>query len=170
MLLWQGSSASQGQKLNVLTKTSSNSLTALPELGQLGKRPASAMHTPAVNPPEALAAQPTKEKTLHAVDTENIRAEGQAAAMAAIAAAQAQVNGQARDESRNTGDYWIRSNSEEDLERADSGDLQVCLHVQGFVSPLTRFVVEAIWSFALLVAAFVQCSWEYVYTKTSSVC
>lgn len=148
ILLWQGSSASQGQKLNVLTKTSSNSLTVLPELGQLGKRPASAMQTPAVNPPEAVAAQPAKEKTLHAVDTENIRAEGQAAAMAAIAAAQAQVNGQARDESRNTGDYWVRSNSEEDLERADSGDLQVCLHPEGFLRPLARVMVEAVWSIA----------------------
>lgn len=83
------------------------------------------MCTPAVNPPQATSAEPAKEKTLHAVDTENIRAEGQAAAMAAIAAAQAQVNGQARDPSRNGRDYWGRSNSEEDLERADSGDLQV---------------------------------------------
>lgn len=89
------------------------------------------MCTPAANPPrasQATLAEPAKEKTLHAVDTEGIRAEGQAAAMAAIAAAQAQVNGQSRDESRgNVGDYWGRSNSEEDLERADSGELQVGL-------------------------------------------
>ena len=84
------------------------------------------MCTPAAIPPQNTAAEPVKEKTLHAVDTEGIRAEGQAAAMAAIAAAQAQVNGQSRDESRvNGGEYWGRSNSEEDLERADSGDLQV---------------------------------------------
>ena len=84
------------------------------------------MCTPAASSPQNNAAEPVKEKTLHAVDTEGIRAEGQAAAMAAIAAAQAQVNGQSRDESRvNGGGYWGRSNSEEDLERADSGDLQV---------------------------------------------
>ena len=66
---------------------------------------------------------------MHASDTEGIKAEGQAAAMAAIAAAQAQVNGPAHDDARaNSGEYWVRSNSEEDMERADSGGLQVCTH------------------------------------------
>ena len=53
--------------------------------------------------------------------------------MAAIAAAQAQVNGQGRDDSRgNSGEYWVRSNSEEDMERADSGGLQVSHFVLAF--------------------------------------
>lgn len=73
-------------------------------------------------------AEPPKEKTLHASDTEGIKAEGQAAAMAAIAAAQAQVNGPTHEDARaNSGEYWVRSNSEEDMERADSGGLQVCI-------------------------------------------
>ena len=63
---------------------------------------------------------------MHASDAEGIKAEGQAAALAAIAAAQAHVNGSGRDDSRgNSGEYWVRSNSEEDMERADSGGLQV---------------------------------------------
>ena len=65
---------------------------------------------------------------MHASDTEGIKAEGQAAAMAAIAAAQAQVNGPAHDDRANSSEYWVRSNSEEDMERADSGGLQVCTH------------------------------------------
>ena len=82
-------------------------------------RPASPVQSPVT--------EPAKEKTLHASESEGIKAEGQAAAMAAIAAAQAQANGRAPDESRaNSGEYWVRSNSEEDLERADSGGLQVC--------------------------------------------
>lgn len=105
-------------------KTSSNSLSALAESAQHAKR--SAVCMPPANTSQVPPAEPSKEKTLHAVDTEGIKAEGQAAAMAAIAAAQAQVNGHTSDTARiASGDYWVRSNSEEDLERADSGDLQV---------------------------------------------
>lgn len=110
--------------MSLHSKASSNSLNGLSKSGQYAKQ--SPVCTPPANPTQTLAAEPSKEKTLHASDTEGIKAEGQAAAMAAIAAAQAQVNGQTRDESRaNSGEYWVRSNSEEDMERADSGGLQV---------------------------------------------
>ena len=126
MLLQLQAHAIQQSKLPVSNKASSNSLSALSEPVQHAKR--SAACTPPANTSQATAAEQSKEKTLHAVDTEGIKAEGQAAAMAAIAAAQAQVNGRAHDTGRGVpGDYWVRSNSEEDLERADSGDLQVCL-------------------------------------------
>ncbi|KAL3150503.1 G-box binding factor, variant 2 [Trebouxia sp. C0010 RCD-2024] len=111
------------QRVTLHSKASSNSLNGLSESGHAAKqssactRPASPVQTP--------VAEPAKEKTLHASDSEGIKAEGQAAAMAAIAAAQAQANGRAPDESRaNSGEYWVRSNSEEDLERAESGGLQ----------------------------------------------
>ena len=99
------------------------------ESGQFAKQlPAC---TPPASPIQTPVAEPFKEKTLHASDTEGIKAEGQAAAMAAIAAAQAQVNGPAQEDARaNSGEYWVRSNSEEDMERADSGGLQVCTHWQ----------------------------------------
>ncbi len=106
------------------SKASSSSLNALSESGQYTKQ--SPVCTPPASPVQSPPAEPSKEKILHASDAEGIKAEGQAAAMAAIAAAQAQVNG--RDESRaNSGEYWVRSNSEEDMERADSGGLQVLL-------------------------------------------
>lgn len=106
------------------SKASSNSLNALAESGQYAKQ--SPTCTPPASPVQPQPAEPSKEKILHASDAEGIKAEGQAAAMAAIAAAQAQVNGQGQDDTRaNSGEYWVRSNSEEDMERADSGGLQV---------------------------------------------
>lgn len=118
-LLSQGALGPQAPRVTLHSKASSNSLNGLSEPGQFAKQlPASPVQTP--------VAEVSKEKTLHASDSEGIKAEGQAAAMAAIAAAQAQANGRAPDESRaNSGDYWVRSNSEEDMERADSGGLQV---------------------------------------------
>lgn len=113
------------------SKASSNSLNGLSDSGQAAKQlPAC---TPPASPAQTPVAEPPKEKTLHASDTEGIKAEGQAAAMAAIAAAQAQVNGSTQDDARaNSGEYWVRSNSEEDMERADSGGLQVCSHLLRF--------------------------------------
>ena len=110
--------------MNLHSKASSNSLNASSESAQYHKQ--STVNLPLASPIQTQAAEPAKEKTLHASDAEGIKAEGQAAAMAAIAAAQAQVNGHGRDESRaNSSEYWVRSNSEEDMERADSGGLQV---------------------------------------------
>ena len=115
----QGSRNPAGQRQSMHSKGSTNSLNASSESGQCPKQPA-------VSPIQTAAAEPAKEKILHASDAEGIKAEGQAAALAAIAAAQAQVNGHQQDDSRgNSGEYWVRSNSEEDLERADSGGLQV---------------------------------------------
>ena len=117
----QGAQGPHAQRVTLHSKASSNSLNGLSESGQF---PAC---TPPASPVQTPVAEVSKEKTLHASDSEGIKAEGQAAAMAAIAAAQAQANGRAPDESRaNSGEYWVRSNSEEDLERADSGGLQVC--------------------------------------------
>lgn len=126
--MFQGVQGPQAPRASLHSKTSSNSLNGLSESGQYAKPlpartpPASPIHTPVAEPP--------KEKTLHASDAEGIKAEGQAAAMAAIAAAQAQVNGPQLDEANraNSGEHWVRSNSEEDMERADSGGLQVCQH------------------------------------------
>ncbi|KAL0053233.1 hypothetical protein WJX82_002905 [Trebouxia sp. C0006] len=119
----RGSQSSQAQRLNLHSKASSNSLNALSESGQYAKQ--SPNCTPPASPVQPPPAEPSKDKILHASDAEGIKAEGQAAAMAAIAAAQAQVNGQGRDDTRgNSGEYWVRSNSEEDMERADSGGLQ----------------------------------------------
>jgi len=127
----QGSQSSQAQRLNLHSKASSNSLNALSESGQYAKQ--SPNCTPPASPVQPAPAEPSKDKILHASDAEGIKAEGQAAAMAAIAAAQAQVNGQGRDDSRgNSGEYWVRSNSEEDMERADSGGLQVSHFVLAF--------------------------------------
>jgi len=69
-------------------------LNALSESGQYAKQ--SPNCTPPASPVQPPPAEPSKEKILHASDAEGIKAEGQAAAMAAIAAAQAQVNGQGR--------------------------------------------------------------------------
>ena len=125
---FQGAQVAQAQRISLHSKASSTSLNGLSESGQYAKQ--SQVCTPPASPIQTPAAEPSKEKTLHASDTEGIKAEGQAAAMAAIAAAQAQVNGHARDESRaNSGEYWVRSNSEEDMERVDSGGLQV-LHMK----------------------------------------
>ena len=127
----QGSQSSQAQRLNLHSKASSNSLNALSESGQYAKQ--SPNCTPPASPVQPPPAEPSKDKILHASDAEGIKAEGQAAAMAAIAAAQAQVNGQGRDDSRgNSGEYWVRSNSEEDMERADSGGLQVSHFILAF--------------------------------------
>ena len=118
----------QAPRVSLHSKASSNSLNGLSDSGQYAKQ--SPACTPPASPVQAPVAEPSKEKTLHASDTEGIKAEGQAAAMAAIAAAQAQVNGRSRDEGRaNSGEYWVRSNSEEDMERADSGGLQVCTQI-----------------------------------------
>lgn len=120
----QGNQGSQAQRSSLHSKASSSSLNALPDSGQYAKQ--SPACTPPASPVQPPPAEPTKEKILRASDAEGIKAEGQAAAMAAIAAAQAQVNGQAQDDTRaNSGEYWVRSNSEEDMERADSGGLQV---------------------------------------------
>lgn len=132
----QGSQSSQAQRLNLHSKASSNSLNALSESGQYAKQ--SPNCTPPASPVQPPPAEPSKEKILHASDAEGIKAEGQAAAMAAIAAAQAQVNGQGRDDSRgNSGEYWVRSNSEEDMERADSG-LQVSHFVLAFFKRFSK--------------------------------
>ncbi len=133
----QGSQSSQAQRLNLHSKASSNSLNALSESGQYAKQ--SPNCTPPASPVQPPPAEPSKEKILHASDAEGIKAEGQAAAMAAIAAAQAQVNGQGRDDSRgNSGEYWVRSNSEEDMERADSGGLQVSHFVLAFFKRFSK--------------------------------
>lgn len=119
----RGNQGSQAQRSSLHSKASSSSLNALPDSGQYAKQ--SPACTPPASPVQPPPAEPTKEKILRASDAEGIKAEGQAAAMAAIAAAQAQVNGQAQDDTRaNSGEYWVRSNSEEDMERADSGGLQ----------------------------------------------
>lgn len=123
--VFQGGQGPQAPRPSLHSKASSNSLNGLSESGQYAKQlPA---RTPPASPIQTPAAEPPKEKTLHASDTEGIKAEGQAAAMAAIAAAQARVNGPHIDGANraNSSEHWVRSNSEEDLERADSGGLQV---------------------------------------------
>ena len=121
----QAGQSSQAQKPSMHSKASSSSLNGLGESHQYAKQ-STPKCTPPASPIQSALAEHPKEKILHASDAEGIKAEGQAAAMAAIAAAQAHVNGSARDDSRNnSGEYWVRSNSEEDMERADSGGLQV---------------------------------------------
>ena len=140
-LPFQGAQYPQAQRANMHSKASASSLNALPEGAHYAKQAAPSC-TPPASPIQSAPAEHHKDKILHASDVEGIKAEGQAAAMAAIAAAQAHVNGSARDDSRgNSGEYWVRSNSEEDMERADSGGLQVS---QGLLFIMTALVTSKI--------------------------